>query len=268
MNCQTCRERMAELADARLAEKDAAEARAHMEVCPDCAREFETLGATLRALDSVPNDAPSHRLRAALMGAIETEKLSQREGADLASTIRGAASEAPRTRRAWVPFLLQSLGACALVALGFSFGERSASQRQIAELRARVDTMGQLVEQSVLQKRTTGDRLETVMTAAETRRPDERLIDGLINTMAFDSSVNVRLNALNALYMHADQDVVRAGVLACLSREPNPLVQVSMIDFLVASKAREAAPELRKISQDEHADADVRESARRAMDLL
>jgi hypothetical protein len=105
--------------------------------------------------------------------------------------------------------------------------------------------MGQLVEQSVLQKRTTGDRLETVLTAATSTRPDERVIDGLINSMAFDPSVNVRLNALNALYSHADQEVVRAGVLACLPRETNPLVQVSMIDFLVAAKAREAsrAPE-------------------------
>ena len=70
----------------------------------------------------------------------------------------------------------------------------------MADLRTRVDTMGQLVEQSVLQKNTTGDRIETVLTAATLRKPDERVIDGLINSMAFDPSVNVRLNAINALY--------------------------------------------------------------------
>ena len=48
--------------------------------------------------------------------------------------------------------------------------------------------MGQLVEQSVLQKGTTGDRLETVMTAAAVRKPDEQVIDGLINSMAFDAA--------------------------------------------------------------------------------
>jgi hypothetical protein len=148
------------------------------------------------------------------------------------------------------------------------FGERTATQRQLADLRVRVDTMGQLVEQSVLQKRSTGDRLETVLTAATSTRPDERVIDGLINSLAFDPSVNVRLNALSALYSHADQEVVRAGVLACLPREANPLVQVSMIDFLVAAKAREASPELRRLSLDDKADADVRDSARRAIDLL
>jgi len=45
-------------------------------------------------------------------------------------------------------------------------------------------------------------------------------------------------------------------------------VQVSMIDFLVAAKAREAGPVLRKLAADDKADADVRESARRAGELL
>jgi hypothetical protein len=157
---------------------------------------------------------------------------------------------------------------CTLLALGFVLGERTATQRQLADLRVRVDTMGQLVEQSVLQKRTTGDRLETVLTAARSSKPDERIIDGLINSLAFDPSINVRLNALSALYGHAEQEVVRAGVLACLPRESNPLVQISMIDFLVAAKAREASPELRKLSLDPKSDTDVRDSARRAIDLL
>jgi hypothetical protein len=268
MNCQTCRERMAELSDARLAEKDAAPVRAHLEGCAECRAEFETLGRTLATLDTLPSSPPSHRLRAAVMGHIETEKLTQRNRAGWASSIRAAAARREERRFRWGPAILQGLGVCALVFLGFFLGERTATQRQLAALRVRVDTMGQLVEQSVLQKRTTGDRLETVLTAGTVSRPDERVIDGLINSMAFDPSVNVRLNALTELYSHADQEVVRAGVLACLPRESNPLVQVSMIDFLVATKAREASPELAKLAADEKTDSDVRDSARRAIDLL
>jgi hypothetical protein len=267
MNCQSCRERMPELADARLDDKSAAEVRAHLEGCAECRAELETLTRTLAALDSIPSSPPSHRLRAAVMGHIETEKLTQRNRATWASSIRAAAS-APERRSRWVPAVLQALGAGAFIFLGFYLGERTATQRQLADLRARVDTMGQLVEQSVLQKRTTGDRLETVLTAATVRKPDESVIDGLINSMAFDPSVNVRLNALTALYSHSDQEVVRAGVLACLPRETNPLVQVSMIDFLVAAKAHEASPVLTKIADDEKADTDVRDSARRAVGLL
>jgi Putative zinc-finger len=268
MNCQSCREKMADLADARLDAITSTEVRAHVGGCPDCARELATLSGTLAALDALPSDPPSHRLRAGVMGLIETEKLTLRNQSDWASSIRTAASSRSSRGRPWIRTLLQGAGVCALVAFGFVLGERTATQRQLADLRARVDTVGQLVEQSVLQKRTTGDRMETILTAATIQKPDERVIDGLINSMAFDTSVNVRLNALNALYSHSDQEVVRAGVLACLPREANALVQVSMIDFLVASKAREAKPELNKLAGDEKADSEVRDSARRAVDLL
>jgi anti-sigma factor RsiW len=268
MNCTSCLERLPELACGKLDETTASSLRDHMDACPDCRREFETLARTAEALDALPSAAPSHRLRAEVMGAIETEKLSLRSQADWASSIRSAAE--PRGGRPfpWTLLLLQGLGACALAAVGFIAGERTATERQVADLRARVDTMGQLVEQSVLQKRTTGERLETVLTAGESPRPDERVIDGLINSLAFDSSVNVRLSALSALYGHANQDVVRAAVIACLPRETSPLIQVSMIDFLVAARAHEASPELRKLFIDTKANGDVRESARRAMALL
>jgi|HubBroStandDraft_6_1064221.scaffolds.fasta_scaffold367407_2 hypothetical protein len=268
MNCETCRDRMAELADGTLDAATADLARAHLAGCADCRRDFETLSRTLAALDGLPTGAPSPSLRARVMGDIEAEKLTQRDQADWASSIRAAAVPRPARRFAWAPLLLQILGACALVVVGFTFGERTATQRQLNDLRARVDTIGQLFEQSVLQKSTTGDRIETIRTAATIRKPDEQVINGLINSMAFDTSVNVRLNALNALYLHADQDVVRAGVLACLPRETNPLVQVAMIDFLVAARDRDAAPELRKLVADDHADVDVRESARRAIEQL
>ena len=268
MNCQSCREHMIEFADAKLDVETAEGVRAHIGACEECRSEFESFTLTLGALDAVPASPPTHRLRARVMGPIEAEKLTLRNQAAWASSIRAAEVSRPRRRLPWMAYVLQAAGVCALVALGFILGERTATQRQIADLRARVDTVGQLVEQSVLQKRSTGDRLETVLTAASTGKPDERVIDGLINSLAFDPSVNVRLNALSALYGHADQEVVRAGVLACLPREANPLVQVSMIDFLVATKAREASPQLSKLASDEKANADVRDSARRAIDLL
>jgi hypothetical protein len=267
MKCQTCHERMAELADARLDAETAASMRSHMEGCAECRREFESLTGTLRALDALPSAPPSHRLRALVMGHIETEKLTQRDRAEWAASIREASDARGERGFPWVRALSSLLGACTLAALGFLVGERTATQRQVSDLRTRVDTMGQLVEQSVLQKRPTSDRIETVF-ATSAERPNGQVIDGLINSMAFDSSVNVRLSALGELYSHSDQDVVRAAVLDCLPRDPNPLVQVSMIDFLVAAKAHEAAPVLRKLSTDANANVDVRESARRAVDQL
>jgi hypothetical protein len=262
MNCQECTERFAEFTDGRLDAAAREAIRSHLDGCPACRAEGTSLEGTLRALDGLKETAPSHRMRARLMGDIEGEKLPARAEAP------AARAPAARPAPSWIQVLLGAIGSCLLLALGFFLGERTATQRQIADLRSRVDVMGQLVEQSVLQKRPVGDRLETVLAAGSSLKPDERVIDGLINAMAFDPSANVRLNALNALYSHSGQQVVRAGVLACLPREANPLVQVSMIDFLVASRDREASPELLKLADDDKADSEVRDSARRAVELL
>jgi HEAT repeat protein len=125
--------------------------------------------------------------------------------------------------------------------------------------------MTQLVGYSLLQQQPAGERLKGVLAAQNLTHDDDQLITKLISTLALDPSTNVRLTALEALYQHADKEVVRAGVLASLTREQNPLVQVSMIDFLVAAKDREAAPTLQEMARSDKVDRSVRDAAKRAL---
>jgi len=57
-------------------------------------------------------------------------------------------------------------------------------------------------------------------------------------------------------------------VLATLPREQSPLVQLAMIDFLVAARDREAAPELERMARSETVDRAVRDAAQRALAQL
>ena len=81
MNCQSCREHMIELADAKLDAETAETVRAHLGVCDECRSEFESFTLTLGALDALPASPPTHRLRAGVMGPIEAEKLTLRNQA-------------------------------------------------------------------------------------------------------------------------------------------------------------------------------------------
>ena len=107
-----------------------------------------------------------------------------------------------------------------------------------------------------------------MLATLDEKNPNQKILADLIGALALDPSVNVRLSALDALFPHADQQLVRAGVLASLPREQNPLVQVAIIDFLVAARDRDATPELQKLARDESIDQQVREAAKRGLAQL
>ena len=109
------------------------------------------------------------------------------------------------------------------------------------------------------------NRLQGVIAALNDGESDDRTLARLLNTLAFDPSVNVRLTALEALYAHVDLAPVRAGVLNALPRESSPLVQVAMIDFVVASRDEGATAALHQLSRTPATDIVVREAARRGL---
>jgi len=281
MTCTQVREQLPALLDDRLATATGRDLRTHLAACPDCERELATLSQTLRALDAMPAPAPTPRLRARVYAAIAAEEHALRSAP-------APVAAAPRSARPLWFRLIQPLAAAALLALGFILGQRqtpapvaapasapvaapdAATQRELAELRQKMDSMSQLVGYSILQQqsRSSNERLRGVLTSAAVAQPDDKIINDLIGALALDPSANVRLNALEALYAHADLDVVRAGVLTSLPREQSPLVQISMIDFLAAARDREAAPALQKLSNNQQTDLNVRAAAKRALTQL
>lgn len=281
MTCERLREQLPALLDHRLVVADAVEIRAHLEHCPACQSELRALGETLTALDALPMSKPSPRLRAQVYAAIAAEQKVLHATARLEQKLAP-----PATRPFWF-WAFAPFAGLALLVLGFGLGAHSraqifaessatqtasalATQRELAALRAKVESMSQLVSYSVLQQqsRPSNERLRAILTSAQMENPDSKVIGDLINALSLDPSTNVRLNALEALYAHADQEIVRTGVLTSLPRETSPLVQVSMIDFLVATQDREAMPALQLLSDSALTDHDVRTAAKRALNQL
>jgi predicted anti-sigma-YlaC factor YlaD len=277
MNCSQAQERFNELLDARLSDRDTAEVRAHLATCPDCQREYSSLAQTLTALDQLPDAQPEPRLRANFYAMIEEEKNS-------AASIRAAVVRRRHAARMslW-RWILSPVAAAAIALAGFHLGSRhgtsvaapaaapvadDGTKRELAEMRAKLESIDQLVGISLLQQRSTSERLQTVLATLDQKNPDPKILSNLVGALALDPSVNVRLSALDALYPHADQQLVRSGVLASLPRESNPLVQVAMIDFLVAARDRDAAPELERLARNDTIDRAVREAAQRGLAQL
>ncbi|HVU34553.1 MAG TPA: HEAT repeat domain-containing protein [Opitutaceae bacterium] len=279
LSCERVRESFPELLDPRTPAAALGEVREHLANCPACQREFAMLHRTLETLDGLPIGAPSPALRRDFYAMLEEEKHS-------ATSARANAERdfRNRSRRIW-RWVLAPAAAAALLLGGFLAGTRYspapapapiASDETARELRQlknkvdRLDAMNQLVASALRDEQTqpASERLAGVMTSASVANPGNRVVDELITSLALDPSANVRLRALEALYPLAGRDAVRAGVLASLPRETNPLVQVAMIDFLAAARDREAKPALERMSVNALADQDVRAAAKRALAQL
>lgn len=279
MNCSRVQDSFIDYQDGSLPADEAAQLRAHLASCPTCQREWAALQEMTRKLDALPVAEPSPRLRENFYAMLETH---QRE-ADAPSPFALARGRIDRFFAALLPAqpALQFAFALALLFGGLFAGQRylarptmaapavdEAAQRKIAELEAKVNSMGQLVTYSLLQQQSTSDRLQTVLTTMDIKSPDRKVLADLVGALAFDPSINVRLSAVEALAQHADDSLVRAGVLSALPRERAPLVQVAMIELLTDARDQSAGPVFERLSRDEATDRNVRDAARRALAVL
>lgn len=278
MNCQRAQDQFIDYQEGTLLPDVAAQLRAHLASCPTCQREWSALQEITRKLDLLPAEQPSPRLRENFYAMLETH---QRD-ADAPSPFALAKSRLDRFFEAILPTqpALQFAFALTLLAAGIFAGARflqrpaaiapadDTSKKELAALRAQVNSMNQLVTYSLLQQKSTSDRLQSVLATMDLKSPDRKVLTDLVGALAFDPSVNVRLSAVEALAPHAGEDVVRAGLLAALPRESAPLVQLAMIELLATVRETGAEPILDQLSRNPQTDENVRDAAKRALATL
>jgi len=281
MNCSRVQDSFIDYQDGTLPAGDATALRAHLATCPTCQREWSALQEMTRKLDALPAiEEPSPRLREQFYAMLETH---QRD-ADSVSPFALARGTLDRFFAALLPSAptLQFAGALAVLALGVFAGARyfqppaaapavdnSAKQAQeIADLKAQMNDVNRLVAVSLLQQKSTSERMQAVLATLDLKSPDRKTLTDLVGVLSVDSSVNVRLAVVEALTPHADDSLVRAGLLSALPRESAPLVQVAMIELLTSARDTDAVPVFERLSRDESTDKNVRESARRGLAVL
>jgi len=279
MNCHRTQDSFIDYQSGTLPTHKNLAVREHLKTCLTCQRQWADLQQTLLALDKLPEPEPTPRLRANFYAFLEDATLEHVAPSPFAL----ARSRIDSFFAAILPSrpALQFALTIALLIGGVVAGMRlmppsaptiitrtdPATQQELASLRARVESMDELVTSRLLTQPAT-NRLRSVLAALNENDSNDRTLAALLNTLAFDPSVNVRLTALEALYAHVDRAPVRSGVMTALAREPSPLVQVAMIDFVVASRDAQASPTLTRLTRDPSIDAVVRQAAQRGLAQL
>ncbi len=261
MSCDKFAEILSDYCERSLSAKDLAFAREHLELCPACKADVEMW----QKLAGLPSEQPSassrlrfeHMLSAYQEGRWEKSSFVPEKKSWFAAWVRSSFS-APLTQGAF---------ALCLLLVGFVAGERlttkpvSTPPPQLAAMQSELANLRQMVALSLLEQQSASRRLEGVSYSTQVERPDPEISAALLHALRFDSSVDVRLAALDALKRYSHDPTVRQGLLTALQDQQSPLVQIALIDLFVDMRESDAKDHLRRIEQDAHANSSVRQRA-------
>lgn len=237
---------------------------AHLGECDSCRSELEGLSETWARLRVLEEARPSPALRAGFYAMLEAYPRD--------------AEEAPRPtpkapwgpRWAWMGPTLRPVAAVLVLMLGFTLGR--ISHRPSGGPTAGGERIGGAAPArtplSLIRQPSAGERLQGVALASRVERPDKALLDALLDTVDNDPNVNVRLSAAEALYLFSREPRIRERLTESLARQTSPVVQIALIDLLVASREKQAAEALGRLVKDRQARPEVRERAESGLKRL
>ena len=247
MKCREMESLTVDSLSGRLDPKKKGAVEAHLESCAACRESLGRLREVWNRLADLPVSDPGPGLRERFDAALSEEKR------------KAAASGGTSVRRPFAGFRFgeRLFGGpvpafavpLSLVVLGFlaGFSVRGAlpGNGETAVLRSEVSEMRHMLTLSLLNQPASSDRLRGVQVSRQVPDPDASVQEALLNALNHDSSVGVRLAAVDALYLVGDRPSVRAELIRSLEQQNSPIVQIQIIDLLVEIRERKALDALR-----------------------
>lgn len=270
MSCERMKKLFPDFLTGELDQEGKDKIQAHMIVCNSCREELESLSAVWTKLGVIPDEQPGEEMRTRFYTMLEAYKqgMEQKE-----IRIRFGRSLGNLFERFWprhpaFQFSLSMLFLIVGLTTGYFLTPKGRSEDRLAALQMEVQDMRQTLAVSLLEKPSPGERLQGVSMTSRMAKPDAKILDALLNTLDNDPNINVRMAAVDALYLFHDYPEVRQGLLHSLSRQTSPLVQVALIDLIVTMRERRAIEALKLLIQDEELTPEVREHAEQGLQRL
>jgi hypothetical protein len=253
MNCEGIGELLPDYLQGRLSADRAAVVEEHLAECTACGEE----ASLWKKLALLPEEQPSPAMESRFKAMLE----SYQEGRWEKNSLAAEKTKAPVS-------MLWGMGnwrqlpaagivwACLFLACGYFIGKNADRgpnaevQKQLADLQGELAATRQTVALSMLQQQSPSQRLEGVSWTTRLPEPDPKVMGALMHTVRFDSNVDVRLAALDAVSRYADRPEVRRELVDVLQTTQSPMVQMALIDLLVDLHDKSAVPQFRKFQQD------------------
>lgn len=146
-----------------------------------------------------------------------------------------------------------------LLLVGFSAGlilnqQQAVSGQQVAALQQEIQQMKSALVYGTNDRLTASERISAVKLSdrvpESTAGLDSEITEILIYTMNNDQNINVREAAAEALFRFRNEERIRKALVHSLSKQRDPLMQMTLINMLVELKEKSAINEMQKMLMD------------------
>lgn len=149
----------------------------------------------------------------------------------------------------------------AIAGIGYWLNKTNEQQNQIARLQEQVDSAKNVMMAMIVNSQSASQRMQGVAVSYQIEKADDEIVNALFEAMYNDPSTNVRLAALEALAKFSNQPKVKDGLIKSLSKQKDPMVQITLIQLLVDMKEKAVIQELERISRDKEVLKAVKDEA-------
>jgi hypothetical protein len=268
MNCKDIKEKFVDLLTDEMSPAEKQETRDHLAFCSSCREELEELTSAWTRLEVLEEEAPSSRLRTRFYDMLESYRHGLEEGRESWRQSFSRWFWKVWPKQPAVQALLSAGLLIVGVLIGFSLPSKSSQPGDIGTLRQEVNGLQQTLAESLMDQASAAERLKGINLTTAAINPNTQIIDRLLQTVVSDPNINVRLAAVDALYLFRGQPKVREGLIHSLSQQDSPLVQVALIDLFVSMKEKRAVDALKSLIHDQGLFPEVLEKARQGLEQL
>jgi len=266
MKCEEVEEVMIDYLDKTLDESTSASVEKHLETCERCLDELREYQQILGTAQSTEMEQPDESLRInfyhMLHGEINKQKLNRKDEKGIRGIllnrnffIRIAAGVALLLAGTFIGYVMKTPG-------------RQAATTEMSELKTEMQSMKEIMMLSMLKEASPSQRIQAVNYTNDIPAPDQKVLDALTQTLNNDKNVNVRMAAAYSLSKYADRQSVRDSMVASLSKQTEPIIQVVLMNILVEKKEPGAIKPIQKIISDEKAMKEVKDIAHKSLKIL
>lgn len=260
MNCKQISEHIIGYIDLNLDNQTANEIEKHISECENCQKEYKEMKKLSKNIQQKKEVKPDESLRENFMQMLEDEKKLQ---------LKESNTKVIQLRVPRKSFIWQIAAAVVLLLIGFLSGYQLNSSGsseiiladQVTEMKNDVDEMKRMMVFNLLKNESASQRIKAVNYSEELTKPDNKIINALINTLNSDKSTNVRLAAIYSLSRFKTNKTVINAFVETLNNQNDPMIQIVIINLLVEIQEVKAVDEFKDLLKKEDLNKDVKKQA-------